>query len=137
MKHPLKAMTVVLLAAVIGGVGMQHPGMRHWMGMHGMMMGVPSTVPSVAPAALGRFRCMVCHALRERSVGPAFAWMAWRHRGEPDAPEQMATFIEHGGNGSWGGVMPNQHVPAADARDIARWIMALPPEAPPGRVAGG
>lgn len=79
MKQPLKAMTVALLAAVIGGVSMQHLGLHDWMDMHGrmrgMMMGTPPTVPAAASAALGRFRCMACHALRERSVGPAFAWM--------------------------------------------------------------
>lgn len=137
MKLPLKVIAVVLLVAAIGAGGMRHFRMHEWMGMHGGMRGMMteghSAVPAAAPAAVGRFRCMPCHALHEGGVGPAFTWVAWRHRGEPGALEPLASFIEQGGNGSWGGTMPNQHVPTADAHDIARWIMALPPEPPPGR----
>lgn len=106
-------------------------------GMHGMMMRPWVKVPAAAPAAVARFGCMSCHALHGAGVGPAFTWIAWRYRAQPGATATVAAFIEHGGQGAWGGVMPNLGVPADDASDIAQWILSLPPEQPPAPPMGG
>ncbi|MDE2249757.1 MAG: hypothetical protein KGJ96_14450 [Xanthomonadaceae bacterium] len=137
---PVVFVAVVLFACVgIAGGGMGW--MRGWyggqsmMGMHrgmqGMMAPATASVPADAPAAFRQYACASCHALRDRGVGPALAWVAWRHRGQPGAQQAVAAFIARGGRGPWGGVMPNLAVPSAQADALARWILALPPEPPP------
>lgn len=136
----LSVLMVVVLAAWAGmtgaGVGWWHGshagqsmGMHH--GMHGMMMQPHEPVPVDAPAALNQYACSTCHALHDGGVGPAFDWVAWRYRGQRSAQDAVASFITRGGSGPWGGVMPNLAVPPAQARELAQWILALPPEAPP------
>lgn len=115
-----------------GSFAGQSMGMHHGMhGMHDMMERPQEAVPVDAPAALNQYACSSCHALRDGGVGPAFDWVAWRYRGQRGAQDAVASFITRGGPGPWGGVMPNLAVPPAQARELAQWILALPPEVPP------
>lgn len=136
---PIVLVAVMLVAwAGVAGGGMGW--LRGWrggqsMGMHGGMHGMmrtPGTAdPADAPAAFRQYACAYCHALHAGGAGPALAWIAWRYRGQRGAQETVATYIAHGGQGPWGGVMPNLAVPSAQAHQLAQWILALPPEAPP------
>ncbi|TAL86141.1 MAG: cytochrome C [Rhodanobacter sp.] len=94
-----------------------------------------AAIPSGAPAVLSHHGCMSCHALDHARTGPAFAWVAWHYAGKPQAQAHIAAFIEHGGRGPWGGVMPNLNVPAVEAMALSQWILALPPQAPPGALS--
>lgn len=124
-----------LLLSACGSASALAQMMPH-MGMHGMMRRTPQAAPAKAPAALQDHACMACHEVRQGSTGPAFAWVAWRYRGQANAEDALTAFIEHGGPGHWPGNMPDLNVPPADARDIARWILSLPPEAPPASDDG-
>jgi len=106
------------------------PGHAPWHARHDGA--AREAVPVDAPAALDQYACSSCHALHDGGVGPAFAWIAWRYQGQPGAQDAVASFITQGGQGGpWGGVMPNLAVPPAQARELAQWILALPPEVPP------
>lgn len=138
MKHPLIVLAVLaalLLSGVIGLFGVGNWSFHGIMGMSGgmgRMMGSRAPAPANAPAALSKRGCMSCHAVDHTGVGPAFQWVAWRYAGKPNAQEDIAAFIQHGGKGPWGGVMPDLHVTATDATALSKWILALPPQAPPG-----
>lgn len=137
MKYPIVGALLLGLIAVwiiVGGNGGRRWFGSQHMGMHGMMRPA-AAVPAEAPASLGRLGCMSCHATKVGGVGPAFAWVAWRHHGQTGALDTVSSFIAHGGQGPWGGTMPNLGVPPAEARDIARWILQLPPQAPPNPQA--
>ncbi|MGB8635314.1 MAG: c-type cytochrome [Rhodanobacteraceae bacterium] len=129
---------MLLLVACGPSAGQQgdkgRSSMRGMGGMHGGMMRrqAPAKAPASAPGSLNRFACLSCHSLHAAGVGPAYAWVSWRYRDHAQAASSLAQFIQHGGRGPWGGVMPNLNVPAADADAMARWILELPPEAPPG-----
>lgn len=128
----LIAIVAVGVVVFHGGFGMSGMAGRMGSGMGGMMMRGQAAMPPDAPAALSRHGCMACHALHHGRTGPAFAWVAWRYVGKPDAHRRVAAFIEHGGRGPWGGVMPNLNVPSGDAMLLSQWILTLPPQAPPG-----
>ena len=99
----------------------------------GEMMGENSSnTPAHTPSAVNQYGCMSCHAIDQRKIGPAFSWVAWKYKNEPDASTRVSAFIEHGGSGPWGGLMPDLNVSPAQARQIARWILSLPPQTPPG-----
>ncbi len=141
MKHPLIVLAILAALLLSGAVGLF--GMGNW-NFHGMMgrsggmgrmMGRRATVPANAPTALSKHGCMSCHALNHASVGPAFQWVAWRYAGKPHAQADIAAFIQHGGKGPWGGVMPDLHVNATDATALSKWILALPPQNSPGHLS--
>lgn len=120
----------ILWMTVAGGAEHGWFGPQH-MGMRGMMMRPAAWAPADAPAAISTFGCTSCHAVQVGGVGPAFAWVAWRYRGQAGALDTVSSFIAHGGQGPWGGSMPNLGVPPAEAHDLASWILQLPAQKPP------
>lgn len=124
-RHFVRTPALVLALAAFGIPCAQAQGM-----MRGGMMGETSALPQNVPKALSRYGCMVCHAVHSGKAGPAFDWVAWKYRAKSGALSRISAFVEHGGTSTWGGVMPDQNVPPAQARRIARWILSLPPEAP-------
>lgn len=73
--------------------------------------------------------CFTCHAVSGTKVGPGFAQIAARFAGKPDAAQTLVNAMEHGEKGTFGAMpMPaNTSLSAADARQIADWILSLKP----------
>ncbi len=76
--------------------------------------------------------CFACHQVEAKVVGPAFAWVAYKYKGDPKAVDTLSHAIEHGVSGVWGGMpMPAQSVTPAQAKELAAWVLAQKPIAPP------
>ncbi|MGH8273505.1 MAG: c-type cytochrome [Gammaproteobacteria bacterium] len=83
--------------------------------------------------------CTGCHTAKEKLVGPAWDWVAWRYHGKPKkaSVNDVAKFIISGGTGYWkkwtGGIpMPaHSNLSMAQARAIARWVLDHPSLKPP------
>ncbi|KQP21543.1 c-type cytochrome [Pseudorhodoferax sp. Leaf267] len=73
--------------------------------------------------------CMRCHGMVTKFVGPGFAQIAARYRGDPAAAARLRQTIRQGSVGTWGNViMPRQpQVSQADAELLAAWILGQPP----------
>lgn len=74
--------------------------------------------------------CLGCHQVDAKRVGPGFAQVAERYRGQPGAVEYLVQIIHNGGRGKWGAIpMPAQNqVSDEQARELVHWILALEPE---------
>lgn len=75
-------------------------------------------------------RCYSCHAMEEALIGPPYEAIAVRHGPQKEVMAKvLAAKIILGGGGNWGVVpmVPNEHVPEADALVIARWILQQSP----------
>ena len=86
-----------------------------------------SAVPAQdAPALLQKYDCTICHTINEAKTGPAFVDVAAKYRGNPNAVSAITAVVRKGAHGSalWP-MPPNPQVPTADARKIARYILAL------------
>ncbi len=72
--------------------------------------------------------CLSCHGLVRKQVGPGFAQIAERYRGDASAAARLAAKIRNGSVGAWGRViMPAQaHVTAEEAQRLAAWVLARP-----------
>ncbi|MDH4050455.1 MAG: c-type cytochrome [Rubrivivax sp.] len=84
------------------------------------------TVPSWAsPQLAQKYACTACHSVDKKIVGPAFADVAKKYAGTPDALATLMSNIKAGGGGKWGPVpMPAQAaVPDADLKALATWIL--------------
>lgn len=93
-------------------------------------LGLAGLMPAHADEALARAKgCMGCHAISQKVVGPSFAAVAARYAKTPAAPAMVAKNILVGWQGAWGDVpMPAQdHVSAAEAELLARWVLAQRP----------
>jgi cytochrome c len=70
--------------------------------------------------------CMACHDLKTKKVGPAFADVAKKYAGKPDAVDHLVSKIKKGGAGVWGSVpMPPQNVSDAEAKQLVQWILSV------------
>ena len=72
-------------------------------------------------------RCMACHSVDKKRVGPSFKAIAKRYDGSDQAVVHLQTTIKKGSQRRWGAIpMPAQsHVSNEDARIIAQWILSL------------
>lgn len=70
--------------------------------------------------------CLSCHGLVHKQVGPGYAQVAARYRGDPEAAERLAGIIRAGSVGRWGRViMPRQPgVTETEAHQLAAWVLA-------------
>jgi cytochrome c len=78
-------------------------------------------------AELARARgCMTCHGMVRKAVGPGFAQIAERYRGDKAAASRLQGKIRNGAVGNWGRViMPRQpKVSEDEARALAAWVLA-------------
>lgn len=79
--------------------------------------------PELAQAS----RCLACHQVDRKVVGPAFREVGRRYANRPDAVAHLARKIREGGSGAWGAVpmAANPHVSEADALRLAQWVLTL------------
>jgi cytochrome c len=78
------------------------------------------------PPLLERYKCYFCHADREAKTGPAFADIAARYKGKPQAMATLAAAVRNGrhGDGPWH-MPPHPEVSEADAKKMVRYILSL------------
>jgi cytochrome c551/c552 len=80
-----------------------------------------------AGAALAKSsRCYGCHDATRALIGPPYQAIALRYSSDRKIMETvLARKILLGGGGNWGVVpmVPNEHVKAADALALARWVL--------------
>lgn len=81
--------------------------------------------------------CLSCHAVDDKKIGPAFAWIAYRYHGQKGAADELADKIIRGGSGDWDAwtystpMPPNHALTHAQAEVMAKWILAQKPARPP------
>ena len=71
-----------------------------------------------------RAGCLACHGIVTGIVGPSFADVARRYRGDAGAAVKLMRKVQDGGAGSFGSTaMPPQLAPIDDIRAIIDWIL--------------
>ncbi|MFZ4652626.1 MAG: c-type cytochrome [Rubrivivax sp.] len=108
-----------------------------------VVLGLAGTPAAASPALAERSRCLACHQVDRKVVGPAFRDIGRRYGSagsaggtgagsasaspNPELVAHLARKIRQGGSGAWG-VVPmsaNPHVSEEDARRLAEWILTL------------
>jgi len=85
--------------------------------------------------------CLACHAIDKKVVGPAWAWVADKYKGDKaKGKEAIIHQIVNGGKGLWtkytGGVPMPPYGPRTteeQRNELADFILGLPPMAPPDK----
>lgn len=83
--------------------------------------------------------CIACHGMAEKVIGPGYQQVAERYRDSANALDYLARKILRGGAGAWGEqAMPAMaQLSAGQARQIAKYILALGQEQAPGLPPAG
>ena len=74
-------------------------------------------------------RCVACHAVDQKRVGPAYKDVASKYKGNTKAPAQLFDKVRNGGSGNWGEVPmlphPADKISDEDLKAAITWILAL------------
>lgn len=77
-------------------------------------------------AIVKKARCVSCHAVDKKMVGPAYKDVAAKYKSDKDAVGKLAKKVREGGVGVWGQIpMPaNPQVSAGEAETLVKWVLA-------------
>lgn len=73
--------------------------------------------------------CFSCHSMQEKVVGPAFASVAQKYAGQPDAASELAQSIRNGSVRKWGRAPMPAHgsLDHGDIQRLAEWVLTIKP----------
>ncbi|AGW90740.1 MULTISPECIES: c-type cytochrome [Cupriavidus] len=71
--------------------------------------------------------CFSCHGMQSKLVGPGFAEVAAKYKGDGQAAERLARKIREGGKGVWGRIPmpPHGSLGEDDAKKLAEWVLKV------------
>lgn len=80
-------------------------------------------------AIVKKARCVACHAVDTKRVGPAYKEVAAKYKGDAKAPGVLFEKVRHGGSGNWGNVPMIPHgedkISNDDLNEAVKWILSL------------
>jgi cytochrome c len=79
-----------------------------------------------AKAIAAKSGCLACHGLVNKIVGPGYAEVAAKYKGDKDALAKLTAKVKAGGSGAWGPIpMPPQAaISDEDLKAVLQWILA-------------
>ena len=79
------------------------------------------------PAAAKKNNCVACHAIDKKVVGPAWADVAKKYKGDAGAAAHLDGVISKGGKGVWGPMPmpPNPKVTAEERKELIDFVLGL------------
>lgn len=94
----------------------------------GLMM-ASSVMAVEMPAVAQRNNCTACHKIDEQYVGPAWAAVAKRYKGDPGAEARLLAKVSKGGSDVWGSMPMPANDPTgtkqADMKALVKFILSL------------
>jgi cytochrome c len=95
-----------------------------------LLAAITLALPAQASEAIvKKARCVACHTVDSKRVGPAYKDVAAKYRGDNSAPGKLFDKIRHGGSGAWGDVPMIPHgadkISDDDLKAAVKWILTL------------
>jgi cytochrome c len=82
---------------------------------------------ALASEALAKkYNCLTCHGIDKKIVGPSYADVAAKYKGDAGAEAKLILKVKNGGSGVWGQIPmpPNASVPDADIKTLVKWVLS-------------
>ncbi|MBI5891551.1 MAG: c-type cytochrome [Nitrosomonadales bacterium] len=92
------------------------------------LMAAGSAMATEMPPLAKKHNCTSCHTVDKKLVGPAYADVAKKYKGQADAEAKLVAKVSKGGAGVWGTMPmpPNApKVPEADIKELVKWVLSL------------
>lgn len=88
-----------------------------------------SAPAKASEAIVKKARCVACHVVDTKRVGPAYKDVAAKYRGDAGAPAKLFDKVRSGGSGVWGEVPmiphPADKISDDDLKAAIKWILSL------------
>lgn len=86
-----------------------------------------SALAADMPAVAKKNNCVACHAIDKKLVGPAWADVAKKYKGDAGAAAHLDDKIAKGGKGVWGPMPmpPNPKMTAEERKEVVDFILGL------------
>jgi len=79
-----------------------------------------------SPELAAKSKCMGCHQVDKKGMGPSFKDIAAKYKSEKSAEAMLADSILKGSKNKWGKIpMPPQKLAPADSQALSKWILTL------------
>lgn len=93
-------------------------------------LGVVAVSPvKASEEIIKKARCVACHAVDQKRVGPAYKEVAAKYKGQADAVAVLSAKVRNGGTGNWGQIPMPPHgadkISDADLKAAIEWILKL------------
>ena len=93
------------------------------------LLTMPVVPAHASEAIIKKARCVACHAVDKKLVGPAYRDVAAKYRGDADALTRLSAKVRNGGSGVWGEIPmiphPVDKLSDADLKAAVEWILQL------------
>jgi cytochrome c len=80
-------------------------------------------------AIIKKARCVACHTVDQKRVGPPYKEVAAKYKGDAKAPGMLFDKVRHGGSGNWGTVPmiphPADKISDDELHTAIQWILSL------------
>ena len=92
-----------------------------------VLLATPSAQAS--EAIVKKARCVACHTVDSKRVGPPYKEVAARYRGDSGAPGRLFDKVRAGGSGNWGDIPmlphPADKISDEELKAAIKWILSL------------
>lgn len=88
-----------------------------------------SPLAGASEAIVKKARCVACHQIEKKAVGPSYKDVANKYRGDAEAVATLSAKVRTGGSGVWGAVPMPPHDAAKisdeDLKSAIEWVLSL------------
>ena len=86
-----------------------------------------AAAPAMADEALAKAKgCTACHDVKKKVVGPAYAEVAKKYKGDKESAAKLVDSVIKGSQGKWGPIpMPANKVTDDEAKKLVAWVLSL------------
>lgn len=89
----------------------------------------PGHAAADGEAIVKKARCIACHAVDQKRVGPSYKDVAAKYKDDAKAPAMLFDKVRNGGTGNWGQVPmiphPADKIGDEDLKAAVAWILSL------------
>lgn len=85
----------------------------------------PAKAGVSAESLMKKSDCFACHSVKKKIVGPAYADVAKKYKGDKEAVAKLTKKVKEGGSGNWGAVPMAAHpaISDADLKAMVEWVL--------------
>jgi cytochrome c len=100
--------------------------MKQFVALIALALPLYAVTAPASPELATKSKCMTCHQVDKKVLGPAFKDISAKYKGQKTAEAMLADSMLKGSKGKWGKVpMPPQKIAPADAQKLAKWVLSL------------
>lgn len=106
-------------------------GLMAAVGMVGLVVFAGSAQAETPVEMIKKARCVACHAVDKKLVGPSYQEIGAKYKGQADAAKMLFEKVRAGGSGNWGQIpmTPNGSDKISDENlhAVIQWILSGAP----------